>query len=350
MATGIRKRGNSYAVSVSVQGTRETCTVASFEQAQAKQAEIRARLYTGLAMVAAKKSCWTLEEASNACLAAIWKGTPNEEPAERNASYAVAFFGADVLLDSIGTIQIDAYIASLKDAGNSNGTVNRKLAALSRIMTFARESEMMSRTPKIRKQVEEGAHTVPDLGRRDYHVGLLLYLADGLSRRVHLSAGRYGDATGELWRVKPQDITLDQGPSGLLSIWKAKSKKPRSIPMTPRVREIIMRRMELTAKGEVLFPHDNQWMRRGWDKVKRAMHLQSDAEFVPHSLRHTCASRLLQRKVPLLVVKEWLGHKTLSVTVRYGHLRPEDMYEAVTVLSGGCVTRTEDKTPVSLMA
>lgn len=138
MATGIRKRGNSYAVSVSVQGTRETCTVASFEQAQAKQAEIRARLYTGLAMVAAKKSCWTLEEASNACLAAIWKGTPNEEPAERNASYAVAFFGADVLLDSIGTIQIDAYIASLKDAGNSNGTVNRKLAALSRIMTFAR--------------------------------------------------------------------------------------------------------------------------------------------------------------------------------------------------------------------
>ena len=34
-------------------------------------------------------------------------------------------------------------------------------------------------------------------------------------------------------------------------------------------------------------------------------------------LRHTCASRLVQRGVPLLVVKEWLGHNDIKMTLRY---------------------------------
>ena len=40
-----------------------------------------------------------------------------------------------------------------------------------------------------------------------------------------------------------------------------------------------------------------------------------------HDLRHTCASWLLGRGVPLIVVSQHLGHEDTSVTAKiYGHL------------------------------
>lgn len=37
-------------------------------------------------------------------------------------------------------------------------------------------------------------------------------------------------------------------------------------------------------------------------------------DFTPHSLRHTFATRALEKDIPIKVVAEWLGHSTISVT------------------------------------
>jgi integrase len=44
--------------------------------------------------------------------------------------------------------------------------------------------------------------------------------------------------------------------------------------------------------------------------------------------RHTCASRLVQRNVPLQIVKEYMGHKTFDMTLRYAKLAPKNMLDA----------------------
>jgi integrase/recombinase XerD len=36
----------------------------------------------------------------------------------------------------------------------------------------------------------------------------------------------------------------------------------------------------------------------------------------------------VQNGVPLLTVKEWLGHSTIAVTQRYAHLAPMHLMEA----------------------
>jgi hypothetical protein len=51
-----------------------------------------------------------------------------------------------------------------------------------------------------------------------------------------------------------------------------------------------------------------------------------------HALRHTFCSQLVQRSVPLPAVQALLGHSDLRMTLRYSHLAPSTLRDAVAVL------------------
>jgi len=61
-------------------------------------------------------------------------------------------------------------------------------------------------------------------------------------------------------------------------------------------------------------------------------------QFVPHCLRHTCASRLVQREVNLKVVQQWMGQKSIQITLRYAHLTPSNLMDAVQILEAPTLT------------
>jgi integrase len=58
--------------------------------------------------------------------------------------------------------------------------------------------------------------------------------------------------------------------------------------------------------------------------AKAAIGLEKDDELVPHSLRHTYATRMVVAGVPLSVVARLLGHRTVRTTMRYSHVSDED--------------------------
>ncbi len=52
-----------------------------------------------------------------------------------------------------------------------------------------------------------------------------------------------------------------------------------------------------------------------------------------HTLRHSYASNLARRGVPLLIIKELLGHQSIRTTEIYSHLQQTDLVEAVNKLN-----------------
>ncbi|MBW1699358.1 MAG: tyrosine-type recombinase/integrase [Deltaproteobacteria bacterium] len=57
-------------------------------------------------------------------------------------------------------------------------------------------------------------------------------------------------------------------------------------------------------------------------------------DFRFHDLRHTFASQVLLHRGDLKDIQELLGHKTMTMTLRYAHLTQEHKRKAVNLLIG----------------
>ncbi|MGI9569443.1 MAG: tyrosine-type recombinase/integrase [Desulfobulbia bacterium] len=60
-----------------------------------------------------------------------------------------------------------------------------------------------------------------------------------------------------------------------------------------------------------------------------------------HDLRHALASQLLMKGGTLKDVQELLGHKTITMTLRYAHLTQEHKRKAVNLINGLTASKSE---------
>jgi site-specific recombinase XerD len=67
---------------------------------------------------------------------------------------------------------------------------------------------------------------------------------------------------------------------------------------------------------------------------KTALDKAGIEDFRFHDLRHTFASQVIMRGGDLKDVQELLGHKSMSMTLRYSHLSQEHKKKAVNLLNG----------------
>lgn len=330
---GLRIRGSSIMVDVTLNGVRKTGTIKGLDVTQALL--LRESLKQELekeVQGSPVEGAWSLKQAFEKTCELHW--TPEEtrswKKLQANAFQALEFFGPATLVHTINSEKVDEWASHMKKNGSSGATINRKLSALSKMFTVAFRKEKLTRKPVIERR-KETAGRIRFLSQKEEQLVLQTFETWGL----HLAADVVrvlvdtGLRPSELWRLKRKDVDFQ---NKIIHIWQTKTDKPRSVPMTKRVSEILGK-FQGAMDHVVLFGEcDNYWFDRHWNKMKEHLGLGGDKEFIPYCLRHTCASRLIQKGVNLVVVQEWLGHKSILTTRRYSHLSPTNLLEAVKVL------------------
>jgi integrase len=115
----------------------------------------------------------------------------------------------------------------------------------------------------------------------------------------------------------------------------AKNGESRSIPMndvlTTTLEEV---RIQSTATGSVFCSRKGTPYRSFRTAFECAVRKGGIPDFTFHDLRHTFASRLVMSGVDLPTVKELMGHKDITMTLRYTQLSSNHKYSAVIHWSG----------------
>lgn len=280
-----------------------------------------------------------LEESKNF----LWGGDKAETTSVRNARFAVQCFGKRKLISDIDTANMLQYVEYLKDIGNANSTVNKKAYALTKLLKHARKKGIITLVPEFTRLKEpEGRIRFLTEGeerqllcRLDHHgyqeyfnfSKFLLYTGCRPSEALKLTWKDFSDGN---WRGGDhQKVSADVD---TVTFWETKGGKPRTIPLAKKAIEA-----RQWAEGQKSNASQKVWhMINYWtygDVYRRARDLVGlDDTVIPYTLRHTCASRLVQRGIDIRRVRDWMGHSSITVTMRYAHLAPTDLNEAASVL------------------
>ena len=220
---------------------------------------------------------------------------------------------------------LDSLIGALRERGNSNATINRKMAALAKLLRKAHKMGEIYNLPEFVRQKER----VGRIRFLEYEEEKRLFAA--IQKRCENSfrlcvflvdtGCRLGEAIGLTWNdIQDRRVTF----------WLTKSSRSRTVPLTRRARKASHVPHE-RLKGPFSMLTQVRF-RQIWNEAKIEVGLGADDQVVPHILRHTCASRLVRGGIDIRRVQMWLGHQTLQMTMRYAHLATHDLDSCVKVL------------------
>ncbi|MDG6026865.1 MAG: site-specific integrase [Candidatus Brocadia sp.] len=146
---------------------------------------------------------------------------------------------------------------------------------------------------------------------------------------IVLVAVHTGMRKGEILNLKWDQVDLR---NNLILLDKTKNGERREIPINSILKELFAS-MPRSLESEYVFvdmkgkPYGN--IKRSFSTALRRAEIR---DFHFHDLRHTFASHSVMTGVDLTSVKELLGHKSLTMTLRYSHLAPGHKRKAVEML------------------
>ena len=247
------------------------------------------------------------------------------------AQHLVPFFG-NSLLSKIEERDIARLKASMRNVGRSPKTIRNILTVLSSLFSLAKEWGYLQNVPRVRFP------KVPPPRFRFLSLEECLELEAGstpywwtMIRLARTSGLRIGELCALEWRqvdLAKGAILVDQ------AIWRGRVSSPkgntaRLVHLPPKTVEALRQHR---GGRSLVFPNTNGEIRkeRKCDQGLRRCAKRACLEpFGWHVLRHTYASHLVMKSVPVPVVQELLGHTDIRLTMRYAHLSPSHKVAAV---------------------
>ena len=213
---------------------------------------------------------------------------------------------------------------------NSNAVVNQKMGYLRVVLQEMEEDGFieMIKMPKPRPTKNSKVHYLT----KDMEAELLQYLwrvdfeaVDIVSCLIDL-----GCRVNELLNLEKRFIDFE---NNQITFNDRKNDQAVAVPMTDRVCSTIKSYYRKVGDFDQVFNMNYTQLNAIWQKARKDLGYADKKFYTIHLCRHTCASRLVQRGVPILLVKDWLGHEDIENTMIYAHLAPKALHSVVDVLN-----------------
>ena len=230
-----------------------------------------------------------------------------------------------------------SYIVDLKEKGEENRSINRKMSALRSFYKFCLREEAIEVSPmqgiKSLKQPKELAKFVPE-----HDMEKVQFDADGDFKVVRdelLFEMLYqtGMRQAELRGLKDSDVDVMAMQIKVLG----KRNKERIIPISRPLLEMIenykkVRDEQFPERGNVILIVDDKGRAMNPTFVYRVVHrilegVTTLEQKSPHVLRHTFATHMLNEGADIRAIQKILGHSSLSSTQIYTHNTIEQLKE-----------------------
>ncbi len=248
--------------------------------------------------------------------------------------------GAD-RLDRCDYNWLEEWILKMRDRDNAVATIKSKVSCVLYALKLAQakgwvkaipacpELEMSER--KLRYLLDEPDEEKMLLDACDE--AFRQYVIADVMKRVIVFLIDTGARVGELVKVGEDSIST-RG----VTFLERKAGDNLTVPMTARAKDAIawllasnywLNRIRGARKDAKRATSAQVWITHRFEEVRNKAGLP---DVTAHSLRHTCASRLVQAGVDIYQVRQFLGHSSVRMTERYAHLAPSSLSAAVAVL------------------
>lgn len=326
----IRQRGDSYQADVAYGGKRVRKSFKRLDEAEEWQLEMKKHARSG---GHAAFQTHTMQDLFEATCVRYWDGSKSEAGTTGNGKLIVSLLGESTPISEIDAAAISGLMVKLRKRGYVGSTINRKLAALNRMLTHAEELGWIRNRPKVKRQkeskhrirffsAEEEAALLEFFTHSQRHVQTGLFITVLIDTGLRLSEGlglRFSD-------IADSKVMLGHN---------TKSGKARVVPLTTRAAAIISANRKLFPDDEKIFPTlSDSTVKFHWREAREALGMLEDPQWVIHVCRHTFATRLVQRKVAIIVVQQLLGHASITETMKYAHVAGVDLSDAIATLNG----------------
>ena len=322
----IKQRGTSWEASFSYEGKRYRRSLATHALCAEWIESRKYELKKGITVYSESKDSdnWSLKKAFDKLFEVEWNGQRSQKDNIYKMGQILEYFGETRPIRSITTEDVDEWTTSLKNRGDKNTTINRKLAGLRKVLKFSLKRKKIDECPYFTLQSEKENQRYRWITDEEERLILEYFKEDREMTRFFIILVDTGMRRGELLNLTKNDVNFT---NSMVSIWETKADLPRSIPMTPRV--IAMMRWCVNGSSHKLFNKGVHYYRWRWDKMKEELNLK---DVVVHTLRHTFASRLAQRGGNIYHIQKLLGHSNISNTMIYAHLAPQDLASCIKLL------------------
>jgi len=278
------------------------------------------------------------------------------------------YFGENSLLSNIRYVDLETYRNHLKTKRvqgqkrkegkitqgrvRTVATVNREISCLHHIFTKAVEWELIEQSPFDRGKsllMKENNTRLRFLNEDE--IERLIEACPVHLRDIVVCALNTGMRRGEILSLK-----WDQIKNGFIYLSKTKTNEPRQIPVNDTLAELFkgmrkrqqlrseyvftfvncggaMKDPEKNAQCVKLLEDEGMPVNEVKNAFRTALKRAGIENFRFHDLRHTFASQMILKGASIKVVQEILGHKTLTMTMRYAHLSQEHKREAINLLN-----------------